>query len=82
MQPKTVPTTPVETPLPISQHEKIQFRARLMMQGKTVAAWCLENQLDTNAVYRCLRGLNKGHYGLSFHAVIAIRTFLTDQSAL
>ena len=81
MQPKTVPTTPVETPLPISQHEKTQFRARLMMQGKTVAAWCLENQLDTNAVYRCLRGLNKGHYGLSFCAVKAIRDYLSSHSS-
>lgn len=65
-----------DKPLPISQQEKAQFRAKLMMQGKTIAQWCQENNHDTPAIYRALRGLDKGYYGTAFHSVTAIRTFL------
>lgn len=64
---------------PIQPHEKWEFRSRLASQGKTIAQWCNDHGHDTTSIYRALRGLNKGRYGMAFHSVTAIRSFLEEK---
>jgi gp16 family phage-associated protein len=47
------------------------FKARLRRQGKTIRQWAEENGFPTDAVYRALSGVHKGHFGRSHDILVA-----------
>jgi gp16 family phage-associated protein len=47
------------------------FKARLRAQGKTIAAWSMENGFNPLDTYRVLNGVYKGRFGTAHD--IAVR---------
>jgi len=52
------------------------FKAQLRSQGKTIAAWSMENGFNPMDVYRIMNGVQKGKYGKGHE--IAVRAGLKE----
>ncbi|HPQ96252.1 MAG: hypothetical protein KDI44_14315 [Thiothrix sp.] len=79
MQTQTEISTPdIDPDAAISQQEKIRFKHHLRATGTTMREFAETQAIDYMSLCRIIRGYNKGHFGMGFHAKKAVRDYLVQ----